>query len=407
MVVQLVAEAGLPAEQDRAVGMERLVAAVQELSLSRTLDEIMVVVRRAARELTKADGATFVLREDGNCFYADENAIAPLWKGKRFPLSTCISGWAMLHREPVVVPDIYKDDRIPVDAYRPTFVKSLVMVPIRTTQPVGAIGNYWATPHVATAEEVRLLQALADSTSVALENVRLLRETEQRLQQAQESLRTRDEFIDVASHELRTPLTSLLLELQLLRKSVMPGEQAAVDRALGSSRRLSNLVELLIDTSSISVEGLQLSREPVELVALVREQFSLLYERARRAASKVTLLADAPIEGHWDRTRLRQVVNSLLGNALKFGAGAPVEIAIEAGPARARLIVRDHGKGIPQEDLARIFDRFERASPVRSYGGLGLGLFISRRIVEAHGGSIAVESAPGIGATFTVDLPRG
>jgi signal transduction histidine kinase len=346
MVVQLVAEAGLPAEQDRAVGMERLVAAVQELSLSRTLDEIMVVVRRAARELTKADGATFVLREDGNCFYADENAIAPLWKGKRFPLSTCISGWAMLHREPVVVPDIYKDDRIPVDAYRPTFVKSLVMVPIRTTQPVGAIGNYWATPHVATAEEVRLLQALADSTSVALENVRLLRETEQRLQQAQESLRTRDEFIDVASHELRTPLTSLLLELQLLRKSVMPGEQAAVDRALGSSRRLSNLVELLIDTSSISVEGLQLSR-------------------------------------------------------------APVEIAIEAGPARARLIVRDHGKGIPQEDLARIFDRFERASPVRSYGGLGLGLFISRRIVEAHGGSIAVESAPGIGATFTVDLPRG
>lgn len=151
----------------------RLVHAVQELALAQELADIQRVVRTAARELTRCDGATFVLRDGGNCYYADEDAIAPLWKGKRFPLETCISGWAMLNKQATVIPDIYVDPRIPHEAYRPTFVHSLVMVPIRSLDPIGAIGNYWATPHTATAEEVSLLGALADATSVAMENVRV------------------------------------------------------------------------------------------------------------------------------------------------------------------------------------------------------------------------------------------
>ena len=130
-------------------------------------------MRSAARRLTGADGATFVLRDEGECFYADEEAIAPLWKGKRFPFQSCISGWAMLNRKPAVIEDIYADARIPHDAYRPTFVRSLVMVPIRTMDPVGAIGIYWAQRHAATEQEVGLARALADSTAVALQNVRV------------------------------------------------------------------------------------------------------------------------------------------------------------------------------------------------------------------------------------------
>src|SRR5512134_2389917 len=131
------------ADTDRYLrGMERLIEVVQELSLARTLEGVMAIVRSAARELTGADGATFVLRDGDLCYYADEDAIAPLWKGRRFPMSSCISGWAMLHREPAVIPDIYADPRIPIDAYRPTFVKSRVMVPIRAEEPIGAIGNY-------------------------------------------------------------------------------------------------------------------------------------------------------------------------------------------------------------------------------------------------------------------------
>src|SRR5215475_10661840 len=130
-----------------ANAMEHLVNVVQALSLARDLAAIMEIVRHAACELTSADGATFVLRDGGNCFYAEEDAIAPLWKGHRFPLENCISGWAMLNRKPAIVPDIYQHPRIPIDAYRPTFVRSLVMVPIRTLQPIGAIGNYWAKLH--------------------------------------------------------------------------------------------------------------------------------------------------------------------------------------------------------------------------------------------------------------------
>ncbi len=161
--------------------VDDLIGVVQELSLARDLPAVQDIVRHSARRLVGADGATFVLREGSLCFYADEDAIEPLWKGKRFPMDTCVSGWAMLHRRPAIIPDIYADDRIPQDAYRPTFVHSLVMVPIRTLDPIGAIGAYWAGRHQASPGEVRALQALADTTAVTLESVRLWEELECRV----------------------------------------------------------------------------------------------------------------------------------------------------------------------------------------------------------------------------------
>ena len=158
--------------------LDTLLEAVQALSLARELADVQRVVRTAARRLVAADGATFVLRDDGHCFYADEDAISPLWKGQRFPLEACISGWAMLNRRPAVIEDIYADERIPHDAYRPTFVKSLVMVPIRTVDPLGAIGMYWDRRHLAGEQEVAAARALADSTAVALEHIQALRRLE-------------------------------------------------------------------------------------------------------------------------------------------------------------------------------------------------------------------------------------
>ena len=151
-----------------------LIQAVQELSLARRLEDVQRIVRSAARRLANADGATFVLRDADQCFYADEDAISPLWKGQRFPLSACISGWSMINRRAVAIEDIYQDSRIPEAAYRPTFVKSLVMVPIRAAEPLGAIGLYWAEPHRATDQEIGAARALADSTAVALEHVLIL-----------------------------------------------------------------------------------------------------------------------------------------------------------------------------------------------------------------------------------------
>jgi len=161
--------------------MQFLLETIQQLSLVRSITDVQSIVAKAARRLTGCDGATFVLRDGNKCFYADEDSISPLWKGQRFPLETCISGWSMLNHAPAVIPDIYSDPRIPHDAYRPTFVKSLVMVPIRTLDPVGAIGNYWSSPHNPTSEEVHLLQTLADSASIVMENINVYNELENRV----------------------------------------------------------------------------------------------------------------------------------------------------------------------------------------------------------------------------------
>ncbi len=181
---------------DYVRGMERLLQAVQDLSLARSLGDIQRIVRTSARELTGCDGATLVLRDDGECYYADEDAIAPLWKGSRFPIGSCISGWAMLNHEAAVIADIYRDPRIPHAIYRPTFVKSLVMVPIRKFDPIGAIGNYWAQQRQPSEREVSLLQALADSTSIAIEHVHVQSELEQRV-------RDRTAALEEANEEIR------------------------------------------------------------------------------------------------------------------------------------------------------------------------------------------------------------
>ncbi len=148
--------------------LRSLVTALAELSNGSGLDGISEVVPRAARKLVGSDGATFVLRDGDQCHYVSEDAVSPLWAGERFPMTTCISGWVMLNREPAVIENIYADARIPHEAYRPTFVTSLVMTPIRSSAPIGAIGAYWAEEHLPTAAERSLLVALAEATGVAV-----------------------------------------------------------------------------------------------------------------------------------------------------------------------------------------------------------------------------------------------
>ena len=132
--------------------------------------ELYALVPRLARALVRSDGATLVLRDGDRCHYVAEDAISPLWAGERYPMTSCISGWVMLHHEPAVIENIYADQRIPHEAYRPTFVTSLAMVPIRTEDPVGAIGAYWAERHRPSDKEITMIRALADATSGALTN---------------------------------------------------------------------------------------------------------------------------------------------------------------------------------------------------------------------------------------------
>ena len=152
--------------------MGQLLEVVQKLSACHDLTSVMDIVRHSVRQLTGSDGATFVLRDGTFCYYAEEDAISPLWKGLRFPMDICISGWVMLHHQPVVIEDIYEDPRIPIDVYKKTFVQSLAMVPINTNNPIGAIGCYWSEKYKPTPEQVKVLQVLSDTTAIAMDNIR-------------------------------------------------------------------------------------------------------------------------------------------------------------------------------------------------------------------------------------------
>ena len=193
--------------------LSTLAEAIDGLAAARSNAEVHRLVPTAARRLTGADGAALVLREGDMCHYVAEDAVHRLWKGRRFPLEGGVTGWSMRHREPIVVEDVHADHRVPQAAYRRTFVKSLLAVPIRTHDPLGAIGVYWADEHAATSEEIAVVRALAGSAAVVLERSRLTQEVERR-RVSEEDLRELSE---------RDPLTGVLNRRawdQLLASSV-------------------------------------------------------------------------------------------------------------------------------------------------------------------------------------------
>jgi signal transduction histidine kinase len=393
-------------------GMERLVSVVQELSLTRDLDHLMVIVRQAARELTGADGATFVLRDGDQCHYADEEAIAPLWKGRRFPMSQCISGWVMLNRQAVVIEDIYADDRIPMDAYRRTFVQSLAMVPIRSAAPIGAIGVYWATKRSPQPHEVKLLQALADSASIAMENVQLYRNLEQkvadrtaRLKMLNAELET---YSDSVSHDLRAPLRHIGGYLEMIRddqgNALTDSSRRHLAVIADAARRMETLIEDLLEFSRMGRTELHHARVNMNrLVEEVRQE--LLPETKNRAI--LWDIGDLP-EMNVDRALVKQVWSNLIGNALKYTRQRPraeIRVGGVAGEGESIFFVEDNGVGFDMQDASKLFGAFQRLHRQDEFEGSGIGLANVRRIVERHGGRTWAKAEPDRGATFYFTLP--
>jgi PAS domain S-box-containing protein len=229
-------------------------------------------------------------------------------------------------------------------------------------------------------------------------------------EEARDAVKARDAFLSVAGHEIRTPLSALnLIVYQLARQVRAIGNEKAVDLAGRCEKQVARLIRLadeLLDVSRISAARLHLNPEEMDLSQLARDVVERLEDSARRADCTLEMKAHGAVPGFWDRLRLDQVLSNLLTNALKFGAGEPVVVEVSAQGANASLSVADRGIGIHDTDQRRIFERFQRAVTAETYPGMGLGLWITREIVEAHGGKIAVESRPGAGATFRVSLPR-
>jgi PAS domain S-box-containing protein len=255
--------------------------------------------------------------------------------------------------------------------------------------------------------DLAVTQELGRRAGIAIDNALLY-------EAAQTAVRARDEFLSIASHELKTPLTSLKLQAQIrardLRKGalkrfapeMLPQLIADDEKQIN---RLSRLVDDMLDVSRVQTGKMSYSHEDFDLNDLVEDLLRRFAPQVEASQASVSFTSESSAPGRWDRYRVEQVVMNLLTNALKYGEGKPIEVRIQARGGMAVLSVTDHGIGIAREDQDRIFGQFERAISASAISGLGLGLFISRKIVEAHQGSIRVESAPGQGSTFTVELP--
>ena len=261
----------------------------------------------------------------------------------------------------------------------------------------------WEDSEVDAARELRI----AALTLI----VRRVAELNRRNKALTAEVDARDDLISIASHELRTPISALNLQVHMLLRSVpdfaSPERlRPALELADRQVKRLMQLVNSLLDVARVRSGQLDINlEEGVDLALVVAEALARLRPEQERSGSRVDTTLASGVEGRWDPQRLDQVVTNLLSNALKYGAGAPIQVVVNADQATARLVMHDHGIGMNMTDQARIFQRFERAVTARDYGGLGLGLWISKQIVTQLGGEISVDSTLGRGTTFTVSLP--
>ncbi|HZH15718.1 MAG TPA: GAF domain-containing protein [Archangium sp.] len=414
------------AESRRNAARLRSIVEVDRLLAEAGLDlpAVLDVIARKVSEVL-GDGCVLQLMAEDGAFlepvtihHPDPEAgwlLAGTVHARRQKVGEGFHGGAVASGRAVLLPDIDVEEArasgaLPeyepyLDRYGP---QSLLVVPLTAKGRV--FGSLGVVRDVAGGrpygeEDQMLLQSLGERAALAIEDARLYGA-------ATEAVRLRDDFLSVAGHELKTPLSALRLQIQMLARvarevATTPGLAQRVEKAERTSERLGALIDELLDAGRITSGRLKLEREEVDLAALTRDTVGRMSEALARTGSEVKLLAETAVPGKWDRVRLEQVVGNLLSNAAKYGRGQPVEVCVDTGlDGRARLVVKDHGIGIAPEDQARIFERFERAVTGNQFNGLGLGLWISREIIESHGGHILVQSAPGEGSTFTVELPR-
>jgi PAS domain S-box-containing protein len=391
-----------------------------QLDLSHVLDTVCREVATrlpdaCAINLVGADGRTL---EAAAVHHLDPEAekhirmtleLSPTYVGDATAL-----GQVAATREPKLIPVVPFEQLLAATRpeYRAHFerypIASLVVVPLHAREQTIGTLTCSRSPKLPpfTAEDQRLLQDIADRAASAIANARLF--------DAERSARQlRDDFLSIAGHELRTPLAAMQLQVDSLRTLAARGTFETnpglllerLEKSARSVNRLGALIRQVLDVSQLVRGQLAYDREDVDLRAVVAEVVERASEHAQRAGSTITFADGVNVVGQWDRGRLDQVITNLIDNAIKYGEGKPIEISVTQTDGVASLVIRDQGIGIAAAAQDRVFGRFERGVSDRNYGGLGLGLWISRQIVEAHGGKISFRSEEGFGTTFLVELP--
>ncbi len=370
-----------------ATGETQLCLAAADLSAQKRSEEMVAAERLARAVLEQAGEAILVCDIDGRIIRASQGV------GRLMAESTLHRRFEQVFRDPVL-----------------TALAAAALDGKGSDAVLCSLGEEADRKHLL-ASAAPLLGGRGDvlGAIVTLTNVSALREVQGKLEEA---VRVRDEFLSIAAHELRTPLTSLQLQVQSAQRLAVKVPALAehplpakLEGARRQGERLARLVDTLLDVARIKSAPLRADLSVCDLSEIVRGVVEEWSEEAKRVGSGLTLLPAPPAPGNWDRLRLEQVIANLLVNAMKYGAGKPIEVSMEVSTEEVLISVRDEGIGIAPEDQRRIFGQFERAVPARHYGGLGLGLFVSRQIAESFGGSLSVQSELGRGSRFVLRLP--
>ncbi len=391
--------------------MEHLVGVVQALSQARDVAAIARVVGDAARALTGADGATFVLRDGDQCWCVEQTGADQIWKGKRYPIASTVTGLAMETRQPVVIEDVISHPWIKPGAYSPDMARSLTAVPIRRADPLGAIATYWARSHVPSPEELMVLQALADVTAVAWENVALFAELQDKiksLQAQQARIAAQHESLEVfaraLAHDLKEPVRTVRAFSDLIVNYDDPPEtkQLYFELIRKASDRMAMLVDTVFQYSQLD-DPSRLTKRPIALDGALAAAIDNLAQLILEREATVTSDPLPEVEAHG--AHMMQVLQNLIANALRHGpVGVSIHISAQDESDRIRISVRDNGPGLETHDLERIFRPFKRLN--LNEEGAGLGLATCRKIMALHGGTIWCESRIGEGAIFHFGLPK-
>lgn len=381
---------------------ECLIDLVRSLVSATSPSEITRRVTRAVRRLTGAAGATFVLHEGECCYYADEDAVSPMWKGGRFSLANCVSGWAMQANTTIVIPDVRADERIPQTLYRPTFVRSMVMAPVNTGAPVAAIGAYWAQPVTPCRQDVATIEAIAHAAALAMQNLELMNSL-------RAAAATKSRLLTAVGHDLRQPLQSLALFASVLEREVhTPIAQRAASQLIASVDRMANLLGSIMALADLDAGEIAIQCRQVEVDALLAP---LEAEMAGDAASKNISLVRVPtsLRVNTDAGLMTAILRNLVANAIRYTNRGKVLIGARRWRGQVALIVGDTGIGIEPAQQAAIFEEFYQVdNSARDFSaGTGVGLAIVRRLVDVLGHRITLRSTMGRGSLFTVVLPAG
>ncbi len=390
-----------------------LVEAIQEISISTTMGNIMQAVHTSARKLVNADGSTFILRDGDSCYYADEDTVSPLWKGQRLPMENCISGWAMINKQPVIIEDIYSDERIPIELYKSTFVRSLAIAPIRLNDPLGAIGAYWGENYSPSEIDIKLLQTLADAAAKAVENVQLIEGLEkmisERTSQLQSVNQELESFSYSVSHDLRAPLRHINGFAEILTKNYsndLPEDaKKHLNTITGSAKKMGILIDDLLSFSRTGRTELKKSR------------FNMGHVVEDALSHVNPLIKDRNID--WDISQLpeiigdynlmRQVWINLMDNAVKYTRNRKkAHIKIRSKDDKENLVfyIQDNGVGFDMKYADKLFGVFQRLHASAQFDGTGIGLANIQRIILRHGGRAWAEAEPDRGATFYFSIPK-